>query len=325
MEALAPPVPRRTARLWSRKLALGLCAGAIVYGALLLYADVGALAAALRAVPLSVLALGALLSLGNFVLRLARWHGYLRVLAIGVTPRESVLVFFSGFAMTITPGKLGEVLKPLMLHEARGVAISRSVPVVVAERLTDLLGLLVLAGLGAALLPGGGWVAALCLTSAGLLTLLALSPRLALSAIALVTRVPRLTPLRPRLVAAHLALKALLAPRVLVFACALALPAWALQALALLVVAHGFSLLDLTAGHALAIYAAPLLAGALSLLPGGLGLTEASMTGAVQQLAGASPAVAAGVTIVVRLVTFWLAVGLGFGALSCWNLQRERT
>jgi uncharacterized protein (TIRG00374 family) len=72
-------------------------------------------------------------------------------------------------------------------------------------------------------------------------------------------------------------------------------------------------------------YAAPLLAGSLALLPGGLGVTEASMAGVLRTLSGVSPVGAATLTIMVRVSTFWFAITLGFGALACWRFRREQT
>ena len=61
---------------------------------------------------------------------------------------DSLLLFLSGFALTVTPGKVGEVLKSYLLRESFGQPIARTAPIVLAERLTDLIGLLLLTLLG---------------------------------------------------------------------------------------------------------------------------------------------------------------------------------
>ena len=45
----------------------------------------------------------------------------------------------------MTPGKLGEVAQSYLLRETDGVPMARSAPIVVAERVTDLVALLVFA------------------------------------------------------------------------------------------------------------------------------------------------------------------------------------
>jgi uncharacterized protein (TIRG00374 family) len=62
------------------------------------------------------------------------------------------------------------------------------------------------------------------------------------------------------------------------------------------------------------IYAVAVILGAVSFLPGGLGSTEAVMT-TLLSLRGYSVGDALLITIVCRLVTLWLAVGLGWIAV----------
>jgi uncharacterized protein (TIRG00374 family) len=65
-------------------------------------------------------------------------------------------------------------------------------------------------------------------------------------------------------------------------------------------------------------YAASTIAGALALMPGGLGVTEAGMTGLIQTLSfgaiGAASATTA--TMLTRLATLWWAVVVGAVALA---------
>lgn len=67
--------------------------------------------------------------------------------------------------------------------------------------------------------------------------------------------------------------------------------------------------------------AAPVLLGGISLLPGGLGSTEAVMT-ALLAAQGYPLSQAIVITLTCRLVTLWLAVALGWGAVLS---LRQRT
>ena len=68
---------------------------------------------------------------------------------------DSFLTFLSGFVLTVTPGKVGEVFKSLVLFETHGVPIARTAPIVVAERVTDLIGVIILIVLGSLGFSGG--------------------------------------------------------------------------------------------------------------------------------------------------------------------------
>jgi len=65
-----------------------------------------------------------------------------------VTAGHSFLIFLAGFSLTVTPGKLGEAVKALLLRESHGIPAARTAPIVIAERFTDLVGLLLLACVG---------------------------------------------------------------------------------------------------------------------------------------------------------------------------------
>src|SRR5262249_10688598 len=103
---------------------------------------------------------------------------YLAVLGIrGIPKRESFLTFLSGFVLTITPGKVGEVFKSLILFRLRGIEIARTAPIVVAERLTDLIGVIAMIAVGSLSCPGGVvWASAGAMVVALLLAFVTVRP-----------------------------------------------------------------------------------------------------------------------------------------------------
>ncbi|MDQ3931083.1 MAG: flippase-like domain-containing protein, partial [Chloroflexota bacterium] len=131
------------------KLILGLVLGLVVVAALSIYADFSKMLVVLRDFNwwLFVPILG--FTLFNYGLRFYKWDVYIRIVgATGVAKKDSLLIFLSGFAMAMTPGKVGEVLKSYLLKQIRGTPIAVSAPVVMAERVTDGLAMMVLASVG---------------------------------------------------------------------------------------------------------------------------------------------------------------------------------
>ncbi|HVR03618.1 MAG TPA: flippase-like domain-containing protein, partial [Polyangia bacterium] len=124
------------------RVILGVAVGVAVYIGFTIWANAGQVAGALRAFHWSMAALACLLAAGNYLVRFVRWEYYLRVLGVRVAPRDSLSVFLAGFALTVTPGKLGEAVKALLLRASHGVPAARTAPIVIAERVTDLVALL---------------------------------------------------------------------------------------------------------------------------------------------------------------------------------------
>lgn len=300
----------------TRRLLLGIIAGVVVFAGFSLYADAEALGERLAEFSWMTFAAALGLALVNYALRLLRWNLYLRRAEISVPPGHSALVFLSGFALSITPGKVGELIKSLLLRETWGIPITKSAPIVVAERVTDLAGILLVGAIGV----GVYGIARTTVFAGGSLIIGALViltwPRLALGCIRLCTAPKFARRFRERLRVFYEELKDLVGPGPLTWATALAMVAWAAECIGFAVIISGFAGTDVPLLLATAIYAATTVAGALSFLPGGLLVTEAGMTFLLVEIArGLDEPTAVAATILTRLATLWFAVAIGVAAL----------
>jgi len=246
----------------------------------------------------------------NWVLRFLKWHYYVRRLAIPLPWWPSLLVFVSGFTMAISPGKLGEVLKALLVRNLVGTEVSRTVSIVMAERLTDVAGLLALSALGATALPHGPWLVGGLAVAFTLAVVLFRVPALGGPA-------RRLLPAR---VVEPLRLfvqggRALLAPGALAIGVGLSIVSWLFECLAFGLILSALSV-PLPLRVATFLYAFSSLAGAVSMLPGGLGVAEGSLAALLAGFGTPLPAAAAA-TLLIRLSSLWLAVALGMLTLLC--------
>jgi uncharacterized protein (TIRG00374 family) len=306
---------------WVRRIIPATIFGVVVYTALLFFGDLPAATAALREVPWSVIVAALLLSVGNFAVRFLRWWFYLVRLGFHVPVGDSILVFLSSFAMALTPAKAGEVLKSVMLKERYDFPNARTAPIVVAERVTDLAGLVLLSAAGCWDLKHG---VALALVGAAMVVVLMLicayrplGELVLLVVDLLAPRIPLLQRKLPKVHEAYEVLWILHRAGSALLAMVLSTVAWGLQCWSLYIVAGAVSHMHLSLPASFFVYSAPLLAGTLAMLPGGLGLTEASMTVLLVQLGGpgASPSSAAAVTFIVRFCALWWAIGIGFAAM----------
>ena len=240
----------------------------------------------------------------NWALRFAKWHFYLGCLDVALPWWPSLRIFLAGFTMAISPGKLGEVLKAVLVRDLIGTPVTLIASVVMAERLTDVAGLLALGALGVTALPRGP-----VLLSAITLGLIAAVVALRTPAVGRQAR--RLLPARlvePVRLFVQSG-RALLSTRALAAAFVLSVVSWFFECLALALVLRGLGVF-LPLRVTSFVYAFAQLAGAVSMLPGGLGVAEGSLTGLLVGLGVALPEAAAA-TLLVRAATLWLAVALG--------------
>lgn len=255
----------------------------------------------------TLLAVGGL-SLLNYALRVARWRLYMSRLGQTFSWRFTALSFMAGFAFTLSPGKLGEMVRA-RYYVPKGLSISSLTGAFFVERLLDLLVMIILAAAVLAELQTYRfffWIAVALV--GGLLAMLALVPwgRIRL-------------PVGQRVVTMLAHARQFLAPGVLVSSLLMGLAAWFAEAVGLKLLADIQSDVPIALFSAVGIYALAIIVGALSFLPGGLGSTEAVMT-ALLYAHGLSMPQALLTTLVCRLLTLWLAVLIGW--LCVWRLRQ---
>ena len=260
----------------------------------------------------SALAVALALALGNYALRFVRWQIYLRDQQIAVPTGNSVVVFGAGLSLSMTPAKIGELLKSYLLRELHGIAVTRTAPIVVAERVSDLIGLLVLAVIGVAAFGVSSIIVPVAAGMIAVGLVLLAWPRPTMWMIDLVTR-PRMTQrFREPLHEMYRGLASLCRPRTLALATLIAIPAWGCECVGFSLIVNGFAGAHIDLPLAMTIYAVTTIAGALSFLPGGLGVTEGAMT--MMLVTGASQldrATALDATLLTRLATLWFAIAIG--------------
>ncbi|WP_254536201.1 lysylphosphatidylglycerol synthase transmembrane domain-containing protein [Halomarina litorea] len=290
-----------------------------VFAGLFLLADAEAVTRSLLSVDGWTLVTVLALVVVSYAVRFLKWGFYLRELDIDVPLGSSLLTFFSGLMLVVTPGKLGEVWKAWFLRDREGIPASRTTAVVGAERITDLLALSALAVLGVVvyrrspavlLAVGGTFLAGLALLQ-WRTACLAVLDRLA--------TLPVVGPHAASLESFYEGTYALFRPRPLAVAMVLSVLAWGLEGAALWVILAGLGA-DASLVVGLFVFGLGSVVGAVSLLPGGLAATEASMVGLLVAL-GVARTVAVSSTLLVRVGTLWFGAALGTAVFGLSRLS----
>ncbi|MBT2768138.1 flippase-like domain-containing protein [Stenotrophomonas sp. ISL-67] len=312
-EATSPtrdaPAPR-----WKSAVILLVTCG--LYVALLLYIDRGNgifMRLAELGRPLAVCSALVLLSFG---LRYQRWRMALKAQGFAaIRWAPGLCAYLAGFSFTVSPGKAGELLR-IRYFGRMAVPPTVVLTTFIYERGLDLV-VLTLLGLGAAwLVPA---FVPLAFAVLGFLVLLFLAGRWPPLNATLYTIASRLPGSRVRRLA-HFLLDGvsqagpLLRPRVVIPGAAIGTLAWLFTAAAFAYLCHAIGI-PLAWSHALGIYPLAMLAGAASLVPGGVGTTEAAIVLMLGAL-GAPVEVSLAVAVGIRLVTLWLAIAVGMVAMA---------
>jgi len=307
-----------------KNLLLSVLLGMLLLVGLALYADVSKLSESILTFDWAWLPVVLALTLGNYAIRWVKWHSYLGCLSLPVPRGPSLLVFLSGLLLSVTPGKLGELLKSALLKESYDIPVTTTAPIVFAERLTDFLALILLTLFG--VMSSGYGVAVIVATGATMVAILLFlaSRRLSLGTIRLIERLPVVGRVGRKLEELYESVARLIRPWPLFWTTLLSTAGWFLECVGFWLVLNGFPGVEDDLGQATFIYAFATIFGAVTMLPGGLFATEGSMVGLLQEVFRIVPAAAtaSAATLLIRFCTLWFAVLVGAGAF--WRYRAWR-
>lgn len=283
--------------------------GIAVYGVGTVASDYKAIGSALVRFPIDSLSLVLALVIIGWLLRGLRFHFYLQQIGEQIPLAYSISDFLAGFALTGTPGKIGEAMKSVFLKRDYNVSITKVIGILVVERLMDLFGVLLLGSLS--LLLFKGWiglflVCALLVIAVGLFLCMEGIYRPVLTWL---TRFRILNWPARKVLSALLSGKELMTFRIFSIGLILSTLSWAMESFSLYIIMKGFSL-SATLLEANFIYSFSTLVGALSMAPGGIGGTEAGMVG-LMAFMGITYSEALPAVLLIRICTLWFAILVG--------------
>ena len=298
---------------------LSMAFGVLVFVGLSAYADFSAVIDGLEHFKWLYLPLILGLTCVNYALRFVKWQFYLKTIEVeGLAPRDSALVYYAGLGMVVTPGKVGEWLKCYLLRELHGTPFSRSAPIVIAERLTDSLGLVILGAAGLVVF-GSAWPAfVVIIVGAVALVVLARHQPLAYWVLGKLEKLPLVSRFAQHAEEFYKSSYVLLSPRVLGSMTLLSVVSWGFEVLAFYVTLLG---VGVDGGADLLLEGVVHHAGRDA---GERAVADAGRSGrgrgrhhrAVAGAADLPKSQAAVATLVIRFCTLWFGVIVGFVALG---------
>lgn len=303
------------ARRALRGLLFSALLSALVYAVLAAVSDVRQIGAALRSFPAPALAAMIALTLANYLVRAARWSYLVSLADRGMTYRDAVYVQLSGTTMTVTPGKVGEVLKALLTRDVTGLPMGKGVALVFSERLADVVAVTALSTGAVGAFTNSRPALAIIAVVLGIGIAVLSSERVHRIALNAALRQRWMRNHRDAAASVSETIRTTLSPKPLTISAVLAGIAWSLEGIAFALCIRTLGFDELSIAGAVAIYAISTLVGALTFLPGGIGFTEASLAGLLLA-AGMVSGEASAATLLIRLVTLWFGVALGWTVLA---------
>ncbi len=312
---------------------IAIAFGALVYLGLWLYADYDKVAQAMARFQWWILIPVCGLTLLNYTLRFVKWRYLTRRLGVDMPIKDDAWNFASGLAMVISPGKVGELLKPYVVRELTGVPMATTTPALVTERLTDAISMLILAGIGVGVYqPGETWLLVTMSACVGAGLLVLAHEGLSLWFVRTMCRLPMLGRVGSKLEEMLVAMRSCVAPVPLLLTIGLSIVAWWAECWGFLLVFQGLGVTQATMGGCVFIYAFATLTGGVA--PGGLGISDSLLAflaaalffcpgiegAALETCVKSSIALPAAASVLIRICTLW--IGVAIGAVALFKVSR---
>ncbi len=300
-----------------RNVLISLGAAGLLYLGFTIYANIDNVLSAFEKFNWLIFPLLLLLSMCNYIFRFLKWDYYLSVLKVKIKKLDSLSIFMSGLLMSVTPGKMGELLKSYLVKEVTGTVMSKTFPVIFVERITDFISLIFITLIGAYVFNFGREI----IIGVGVFYLLLLiiisNRKIALAVIGLLEKIKFLKKHMESIHNAYESSYRMLRPWPLFYSTLISIVSWSFECWGYHLILINFNI-EVSFLWAAFSYGFAIIVGAITMLPGGLGVTEGSLTFMLvknnfpKDLAVAS-------TFIVRVVTLWFALVVGILSITFYQ------
>jgi len=285
--------------------------GIILYLAFLIISDLNVISSKIFEMNIKFLPYILLLAPLSWLVVFFRWHFLLKNSKIIIPKKENFKIYMTGFAMSATPGKVGELIKAQLLHSKYGIARKKTVAIILAEQFYNLVGVLFISLLGLFYLDFSIYVV---FFTGGLLlftTILLSSEKLFKKFIILISKFKFLKKYTPSLFDSYLTLKNSIKSKVFVISSLLSISFWLIESLVAYIIFLSFEIKDFEFLQLATTYTTSIIIGVASFLPMGIGIVEGSLAGFFSYQ-GIELPLAVTLVIFIRIFTRWYGVIVGF-------------
>ena len=221
----------------------------------------------------------------------------------------------SGAALTIIPGKVGELVKSQLLKTKFGIARSKTVPIVILEQFYTAFGIVTLSFFGIWYFELGVYVFGF-FAAVLVFVFVLLSSRNTFNKIASLLEKRKFTSkfVEP-LSSSYDAIKNGIRGPITLYASSLSILFWLIEAISIYFILLAFGVETIEFVAIISTYTTSIMLGILSFLPIGIGVVEGTLA-SFFTIYGIDVSLALTIVIVIRLFTRWYGVSFGFIALK---------
>jgi uncharacterized protein (TIRG00374 family) len=286
-----------------------------LYFVFLVISDLGEVYHQLNEMDVSYLPIILLLIPLSWLALFTRWNLLLKNSNIHVPIKDNFKIYLSGFALSIIPGKVGELIKSQLLKTKFGIPRERTAPIVLVEQLYNIIGIVGVSILGIWYFEFGVHIILLAALLLVIVLILISSKRFFDKFLTLLSRIKFLSQYTSILSNSYDVLRKSTRGWIVVYASAISITFWLIESVIAYFVLASFGINYIEFLSVIMIYTSSIILGVFSFLPLGIGVVEGSLAGFFT-LQGVDISIALTLVIFIRIFTRWIGVSVGFVSLK---------
>ena len=286
-----------------------------LYFIFLVISDLGEVYHQLNEMDISYLPIILLLIPLSWLALFTRWNLLLKNSNIHVPIKDNFKIYLSGFALSIIPGKVGELIKSQLLKTKFGIPRERTAPIVLVEQLYNIIGIVGVSILGIWYFEFGVHIILLAALLLVIVLILISSKRLFDKFLTLLSRIKFLSQYTSILSNSYDVLRKSTRGWIVVYASAISITFWLIESVIAYFVLASFGINYIEFLSVIMTYTSSIILGVFSFLPLGIGVVEGSLAGFFT-LQGVDISIALTLVIFIRIFTRWIGVSVGFVSLK---------
>ena len=251
-----------------------------------------------------------------------RWNLLLKNSDVNIPLRDNFMIFISGFALGVTPGKVGELIKSQLLKNKFNISRSKTAPLVIVERFYDFFAIAIISLFGILVFEYSIYIFTILSVGISIFLIITSSEKLFLKFLKKIEKIKFLKNFSNELPKSFTIIQKSTRGKIFPLSIILSVTFWFLDSIIayLTLLSFGINVIDYFV--LMSIYTSSIILGVISFLPLGIGVVVGSLVGFLS-LNGIEFHLATAVVVFIRFFTRWIGVMAGFIGLKFSNILSD--
>ena len=251
-----------------------------------------------------------------------RWNLLLKNSDIDVPLKDNFMIFISGFALGVTPGKVGELIKSQLLKNKFNISRSKTAPLVIVERFYDFFAIAIISLFGILVFEYSIYIFGVLVIGISIFLTVTSSEKIFLKFLNKIEKIKFLKNFSNELPKSFNVIQKSTRGKIFPLSIILSVIFWFLDSMIayLTLLSFGIDIIDYFV--LMSIYTSSIILGVISFLPLGIGVVEGSLVGFLS-INGIEFHLATAVVVFIRFFTRWIGVMAGFIGLKFSNILSD--